>query len=237
MIDINRHKFFLLQVLKDIYADTELASSLAFKGGTALMLFHDLPRFSVDLDFNLMSECDAEGVYSKLKNILLSYGSIRDEARKRYGMILVLEYERDKRNLKVEVSNRIYPDQYELRDYLGIPMNVMTLECMFTHKLMALLGRSALTNRDIFDCWFYMKRRVVLKRSILDIRLDCPFEQYIDNCIDVVSRISSTRILDGMGELMDDQLKHWVKTSLIKNFVTLAKFYREMSLFDAGDVE
>jgi predicted nucleotidyltransferase component of viral defense system len=50
MVDINRHRFLLVQILKDIYADLELANCLGFKGGTALMFFYDLPRFSVDLD-------------------------------------------------------------------------------------------------------------------------------------------------------------------------------------------
>lgn len=54
MVDLNKHKFFLLQILKDIYSDMEIASLLGFKGGTALMFFYDLPRFSVDLDFNLL---------------------------------------------------------------------------------------------------------------------------------------------------------------------------------------
>ena len=56
MIDINKHKYFLVQILKDIYSDIELANCLGFKGGTALMFFYDLPRFSVDLDFNLIKE-------------------------------------------------------------------------------------------------------------------------------------------------------------------------------------
>jgi predicted nucleotidyltransferase component of viral defense system len=51
MIDINRHKFLLLQILKDIYSNIELSNWLGFKGGTALLFFYDLPRFSVDLDF------------------------------------------------------------------------------------------------------------------------------------------------------------------------------------------
>jgi len=34
MIDINRHKFLLVQILKDIYTDIELANCLGFKGGT-----------------------------------------------------------------------------------------------------------------------------------------------------------------------------------------------------------
>ena len=45
MTDINKHKFFLVSILKDIYSDIELANSLGFKGGTAQMLFYDLPRF------------------------------------------------------------------------------------------------------------------------------------------------------------------------------------------------
>jgi len=38
MIDLNKHKFFMLQILKEIYSDIELANYLGFKGGTALIL-------------------------------------------------------------------------------------------------------------------------------------------------------------------------------------------------------
>jgi predicted nucleotidyltransferase component of viral defense system len=232
MLDVNRHKFFLLQLLKEIYSDPELASSLAFKGGTALMLFHDLPRFSVDLDFNLTANSDEEVASAKLRAILVKHGTIRDEARKRYGMLLVLNYEDDDRNLKVEVSNRSYPDEYELRDYLGVSMNVMRLEYMFTHKLMALLDRKALTNRDVFDCWFCMKQRLVLRKSILDLRLKGTFEDYMDKAIEAVTAISGNRILDGIGELLDPELKKWVKTDLTSEFASLAAMYKEMQLIE-----
>ena len=232
MLDVNRHKFFLLQLLKEIYSDPELASSLAFKGGTALMLFHDLPRFSVDLDFNLTANSDEEVASAKLRAILVEHGTIRDEARKRYGMLLVLNYEDDGRNLKVEVSNRSYPDEYELRDYLGVSMNVMRLEYMFTHKLMALLDRKALTNRDVFDCWFCMKQRLVLRKSILDLRLKGTFEDYMDKAIEAVTAISGNRILDGIGELLDPELKKWVKTDLTSEFASLAAMYKEMQLIE-----
>ena len=232
MLDVNRHKFFLLQLLKEIYSDPELASSLAFKGGTALMLFHDLPRFSVDLDFNLTANSDEEVASAKLRAILVKHGTIRDEARKRYGMLLVLNYEDDGRNFKVEVSNRSYPDEYELRDYLGVSMNVMRLEYMFTHKLMALLDRNALTNRDVFDCWFCMKQRLVLRKSILDLRLKGTFEDYMGKAIEAVTAISGNRILDGIGELLDPELKKWVKTDLTSEFASLAAMYKEMQLIE-----
>jgi len=66
MFDTNKHKYFLVRILKDIYSDRLLSSVLGFKGGTAHMLFYNLPRFSVDLDFNLI---DAE----KSEEVLTSY--------------------------------------------------------------------------------------------------------------------------------------------------------------------
>ncbi len=182
-------------------------------------------------DINLTDSTDEQTVYSKAKAILSEFGNIRDEACKHYGILLVLNYEKDNRNLKVEISNRIYPDEYELRDYLGISMKVMKLEYMFTHKLMAILDRPALTQRDIFDCWFYMKNRTPLVKAIIDLRLTCSFGEYIDNCISVVSRINSNRILDGMGELLDQETKIRVKSSLIEEFTSLARMYKAMPLF------
>lgn len=232
MFDLNTHKFFLLQILKAIYADTELASSLGFKGGTALMLFHNLPRFSVDLDFNLIETDDTENIYRKIRDILQAHGKIRDEAIKHFGLLLVLNYEKENRNLKVEISTRTYPDEYELRDYLGISMKVMKFKHMFTHKLMAILDRNLLTNRDIFDCWFCMKNRTPLVKPILDMRLKCSFGEYMDKCIAAVSDISETRILDGMGELLNPEIKKWVKSELRQEFTLLAKMYKEMPLIE-----
>lgn len=92
MIDLNKHKFFLVQILKDIYSDIELANCLGFKGGTALMFFYDLPRFSVDLDFNLIKGEKGKIVYEKVREILSKYGEIHDEAPKFFGSLLVLDY-------------------------------------------------------------------------------------------------------------------------------------------------
>ena len=43
------------QILKDIYTDASISSLLGFKGGTCVYLFYNLPRFSVDLDFDLLT--------------------------------------------------------------------------------------------------------------------------------------------------------------------------------------
>ncbi len=98
MVDINRHRFFLVQILKDIYADLELANYMGFKGGTALMFFYDLPRFSVDLDFNLLDVQKEDIVYRKVRRILVRYGKIFDEAKKFYGPLIVLDYGMNEHN-------------------------------------------------------------------------------------------------------------------------------------------
>jgi len=80
MLDINRHRFYLVQILKDVYSDIELANYMGFKGGSALMFFYDLPRFSVDLDFNLLDNEKQDFVFKAVRKILLKYGKIFDEA-------------------------------------------------------------------------------------------------------------------------------------------------------------
>lgn len=114
-MDLNKHRYYLLQVLLAIYRHPEWSQLLAFKGETSLMLFHGLTRFSTDLDFNLLDATKSELVYQELHKLLLKFGTIDDEANKFYGPILVLNYGKGERMLKVEVSNREYPNHYEIR--------------------------------------------------------------------------------------------------------------------------
>ncbi len=53
-LDITKHKTHLTNILLDVYKNSTLSPVLGFKGGTAAMLFYKLPRFSVDLDFDLL---------------------------------------------------------------------------------------------------------------------------------------------------------------------------------------
>ena len=142
-MDLNKHRYYLIQVLLAIFRHPELSKLLGFKGDTALMLFHGLTRFSTDLDFNLLDATKTEYVY-------------RDEAMKYYGPILVLDYGKGERMLKVEVSNREYPNHYEIRSLFGTDIRVMTLPDMFAHKLCALGER--ITPRDIYDVWFFLQK-------------------------------------------------------------------------------
>ncbi len=65
-MNANLHRNYMTQVLLDIFRDKDLSRLLAFKGGTALMLFHGLPRFSTDLDFNLLDNDSKRFVRTRL---------------------------------------------------------------------------------------------------------------------------------------------------------------------------
>jgi predicted nucleotidyltransferase component of viral defense system len=230
MIDINKHKFFMVQILKDIYSDIELANCLGFKGGTALMFFYDLPRFSVDLNFNLIKEEKEKIVSEKMSEILLKYGTIHDEASKFFGPLVVLDYGIGERKLKIEISNRKFEDRYEIRNLLGINMKVMIGPDMFAHKLCALLDRSSLTGRDIFDCWFFMKNHTPLNKNIVETRMNIPLDDYIQKCISLVESVNDRYLLHGIGELMNDDLKKFVRKNLKTETIVLLKFYKDFPI-------
>jgi len=230
MIDINKHKYFLVQILKDIYSDIELANCLGFKGGTALMFFYDLPRFSVDLDFNLINEGKEKLVYNKVREILSKYGTIYDEAPKFFEPLVVLDYGIGERKLKVEISNRRFDDRYEIKNLLGINMKVMIGADMFAHKLCALLDRSSLTSRDIFDCWFFMKNHTPVNKDIVESRMNMPFADYIQKCIGVIESVNDRFLLQGMGELMNDEMKKFVRKNLRTDTISLFKFYKDFPI-------
>lgn len=230
MIDLNKHKFLLIQILKDIYSDIELSNCLGFKGGTALMFFYDLPRFSVDLDFNLLDKEQEDLVYNKVRIILLKYGSIYDEAKKHYGPLFVLNYGYGERKLKVEISNRIFENRYEIKNILGINVKVMVQEDLFAHKLCALLDRRSITNRDIFDCWFFMEKRTPINKNIVESRMKMPLAEYLQQCIDLLESMNDKGLLHGLGDLMEDNMKQFVRNEMRNETISLLKFYKEFPI-------
>lgn len=232
MVDLNKHKFFMLQILKEIYSDIELANYLGFKGGTALMFFYDLPRFSIDLDFNLLNAEKEDIVYQKVRNIILKFGTIHDEAKKFYGPLIVLDYGIGERKLKIEISNRVFDNRYEVKSLLGIRMKVMVLSDMFTHKLCALLDRNELTNRDIFDVHFFMNLRTPVNKQLIETRMQITYEAYLEKCITSLEKLSDRGILNGLGELMDDETKKFVRTKLRTETIELLRMYKEFPILE-----
>ena len=146
--------------------------------------------------------------------MLLKFGTIDDEAIKFYGPILVLNYGKGERMLKVEVSNREFPNHYEIRSLLGTDIRVMTLPDMFAHKLCALGER--ITPRDIYDVWFFLQKRTELNEEIVKIRTNLSVSEYAQQCAEKVRSYSSRVLMQGLGEVLtDNQSKNFARQHLI----------------------
>lgn len=108
----------------------------------------------------------------------------------------------------------------------------MTAPYMFSHKLCALLDRTSLTNRDIFDCWFLMNKKIPVKKSVIETRMKMPLSDYLLQCINALESMSNKGILNGLGELMDEDMKKFVRLKLRMETITLLKFYRQYPILD-----
>lgn len=194
------------------------------------MFFYDLPRFSVDLDFNLLNVEKVEQTYNKIRHILLKYGKIFDEAKKFHGPLIILDYGVNERKLKVELSNRAFGDRYEIKNLLGINVKVMVQEDMFAHKLCALLDRDAVANRDIFDCWFFMQRQTPVNKRLVESRMEMSLNQYLQACIERLEGMSDKGLLHGIGELLDPEIKRFVRVKLGSEVINMLKFYKDFPL-------
>lgn len=214
-MDINKHRYYMTQVLLAVFRDKELSRLLAFKGGTSLLMFHGLTRFSTDLDFNLLDPSQTEFVYQRLRSIVTKFGIIDDEAMKFFGPIIVLSYGKGDRMLKIEVSNRQYDNHYETINLLGTDIRVMTMPDMFAHKLCALGER--VTPRDIYDVWFFLQNRTEINANIVQLRTELSLTDYLTMCAQRVRETSPKMLMQGLGEvLLDNQSKNFVKKQLIE---------------------
>ena len=215
-MDKQRHKLYMAQILSLIFKDKDLCNVIGFKGGTALMFFHNLPRFSTDLDFNLLDVSKQDVVYNKVRQILLRFGTIDDEAKKLNGPILVLNYGKGERMLKVEISNRQYDNHYETKTLAGTDIRVLTVPDMFAHKLCAMGER--LSPRDVFDVWFFLQQmHASVNENIIKERTGKTVSEYAAWCSQRVREASPKLLMQGLGEVIDDtRTKNFVKTRLIE---------------------
>lgn len=211
-----QHRKVLLFILREIYRDHLLREALGFKGGTAAHFFYELPRLSVDLDFDLLASEKEKELYKGVESILLKAVKIEDKFIKANTIFYLLSYQPRARKVKVEIARKPFPNKYGLKNYLGVTMKVMVPEDMFAHKLVALTerGEEMAISRDIFDLWFFFKKDWEVNEGLVELRTGAPFITYLKTAIQTVENFDNKNILQGLGELLPPEQKRWVKTHL-----------------------
>lgn len=220
-IDISTHKTILFRILKEIYSDTSIAPFLGFKGGTAALMFYGLDRFSVDLDFDLLDDRKEDVVFENVVTILKKYGTLRESHKKRFNLFCVLSYEEKAQNIKVEINRRRFGSQYVMKTYLGVSMLVMKREDMVAHKLMAMHERIGKTARDIYDVWYFLAHNFSINKELVEKRSSMSFQSLVKKCVTQLKKLPDRSMLVGIGELLTDSQKKWVKANLKNETIAL----------------
>lgn len=219
MLNTQEHEIQMKKLLIAIFSNPKLKNELAFKGGTCLYFFHQLNRFSTDLDFNLVT--DNLSVLEITKIIKSSKLEIVDEMNKFNTWFWAVSYGKSTVKIKVEISKRGYPDTYEAIDYLGVKLKVMTKDCMFAHKLCAISDRKIMQNRDLFDALFMFKNNYPINEAIIFQRTGKTLRNYFGYLVEYINQnVNVNKILDGLGEVLDPKVKSYYKNNLLKDLLT-----------------
>ena len=99
----------------------------------------------------------------------------------------------------------------------------MIKEDMVAHKLCAMYERIGKTNRDIFDVYFFLKDNWPVNKQIVENRTGVTYKEFLQKNIELLEKTTDRNILSGMGELLDEKQKAWVKSKLRAETVFLLK--------------
>lgn len=232
MMDQNKHRTAMYRLLTNILRDTYLAAVLGFKGGTACYFFYNLPRFSVDLDFDIITEKEdinliSQEVYTRIKSIISNEGfGIKDESLKLNTVFFLVSYEKDYQNIKIEISRRNFQNKYEIKDFFGLSVNTMVKSDLFAHKLVAATERKKTASRDFYDIYFFFKETWPINEDLIKLRTGKTLKNYLPELEKFIKgNLPGKNILQGMGELLSEKEKIWVKNNLKSELLRIIAFY------------
>lgn len=242
-LDIRKHKTNLTNILIDVYKDEILGSKLGFKGGSAAMLFYNLPRFSTDLDFDLITHestgtIEIERIIERMTQLLSKKYNVKEQSKKQNTLFWLISYGDGLTNIKIEISMRDKPyDQYELKTFYGIKLKVSKIGDMIANKMVASTERSITANRDLFDIHYFLGTIYAndINYDIIKYRTKKNPKEFYTFLYDFVSKTDNKNILNGLGEVLDDRQKDWVKAKL--KIELLGLIQRQIDLIDNNGEE
>lgn len=174
-----RREYFQHLFLSYFYQQPK-AADIPFKGGTALRLLYQSPRFSEDLDFNC-ALVDYREIESLLEETLAQIEkenikfNLKEATQTSGGFLAIISFEAFEQgiDIRVEISQRVVEKKGEVmgvtnNDYVPpYNVNAVTQEQLVAEKMAALLSRKK--PRDFYDLYFILRARMISseKKKIL----------------------------------------------------------------------
>lgn len=229
MLNRTKHEVVMRNILDDVYNHSVLAGKLGFKGGTCCYFFYELPRFSTDLDFNLLDLEKSAEVFEAFKDLLKKHGEIRDEHKKENTLFFYLSHTPEAQGIKIEISTRRIEEinSYETKEFYGTSMLVMVQEDIFANKLLALTHRVSPSARDLFDINYFLSKGWDVNIGLVEKFTGKDFFEYMEELpIFIRESFNRSNIHLGLGELLAGQSERdFVKRKLIDDTVNKLEFF------------
>lgn len=217
MQDLIKQEQFELEVLDRLNTGRFL-NNLIFGGGTMLRLCFGLNRFSVDLDFWIIKDIDADRLFKDLKEHLAQLYTIKDAANKFYTILFELKSGDYPRRLKIEIrkeTKKIKTEQaiaYSRYSNMQVFLRVVSQKEMMKAKMEAFLERKEI--RDLFDMEFLLKR---------GIDIDAP-NKTLEGILKGIDSLTRKEYTAKLGSLIEEeQRKYYIN----ENFKILKSAIRE----------
>jgi predicted nucleotidyltransferase component of viral defense system len=169
MQDLIKQEQFELEVLDRLQSGRFL-DRLVFGGGTMLRLCFGLDRYSVDLDFWLLTkneekDFDHTAWFSALRQFMTRFYEIRDAADKFHTLVIELKSPDYPRSLKLEMRKGMKMTKteraiaYSRHSSVQVYLRTIALPEMMALKIEAFLQRKEI--RDAYDLEFLVKKGVL----------------------------------------------------------------------------
>ncbi|MFH0986087.1 MAG: nucleotidyl transferase AbiEii/AbiGii toxin family protein [Candidatus Omnitrophota bacterium] len=193
---------------------------IAFKGGTCAYFFYDLPRFSFDLDFDMIQEFSA-GDVDLFRELIARQGQARDFWDKRNTLFCLFDYGKGQPNIKIELNRRVWEhNTYKPVWYLGVPISTADESTLLTNKLVALTDRKSAVARDLYDSWYFLKAGFPIREALVMERTGGGLSVYLETAIRFIKKTFTARnVLHGLGDALDEKQKSWAKTHLVSETI------------------
>jgi predicted nucleotidyltransferase component of viral defense system len=172
-------EFLQIVFLNSLYKQKE-SSSLIFKGGTAIRLVYNSPRFSEDLDFNSTLKINTlKGILEKSlydSNKIFSELSIKDlKATQGYSAKIYFKSEIFPMPLTVKLDFSMREDSFEYnKSTISTDLPVSGFSLIFAMTEKEILAEKFRTiyqrkkGRDIFDIWYLLNKKVLVDKKLVN---------------------------------------------------------------------
>lgn len=177
--------------LQDIILSTissETVDEIVFKGGTALLKFYQLDRFSEDLDFTAREEIDFKELVRKIVRDLENYGidveeREDEETEKSFKTRLGVKgplYTGERRSLnfvRIEINRKSSIQNFQtlrhnphFQDLSSFDLPVLSEEEILAEKIRAVSTRTK--SRDLYDIYHLLSKGVEIREELVEDKLE-----------------------------------------------------------------